>query len=115
MKIFVARDQMKDIFSVAKTQFISISISNHSGKWSDQYYLIHDIKEMKQGSEKITLLLLNSSNDSECIAIDVKLIHGIKFNKYLNLNGHLSDEVQIVSKDSVGQQSREIFSSPFIS
>jgi len=115
MRISVARDQVKDVLSVAKTQFISISISNHSGKWSDQYFLIQDIKEVKQGSEKVTLLLLNSSKDSECLAIDIKLIFGIKLNKYLNLNGHLSDEVQIVSNDSVVPQPHEIFSSPFIS
>ncbi|HYF68787.1 MAG TPA: hypothetical protein VD884_11670 [Ohtaekwangia sp.] len=115
MRISVAREQIKDVLSEAKTQFISISISNQSGKWSDDYFLIQDIREFKKGGEKITLLLLKSSKDSECTVIDVTLIHGIKFNKYLSLNGHLSDEVQMVSEDSVVQQPYEIFSSSFIS
>jgi len=113
MKITVTQEQVKDVFNEAKRQFIDISISNHSGQWSDQYFLIQDIKELKQSGEKITVLLLISPNDLRCIAINAKLIHGIRFNKYLNLNGQLSTEVGIVHKDSAPQLSHEIFSSSF--
>ena len=115
MKISVTQEQVKDVLNEVKRQFIDISISNHSGQWSDQYFLIQDIKELKQNGEKITLLLLISPNNLRSTAINAKLIHRIRFNKYLNLNGQLSTEVCIECRDSATQLSHEIFSSPFTS
>lgn len=98
-------ENLKEVLKEAKDQFISISISNQPGKWSDQYFAITEIKEIKRAEENITLMVLSSVEDSHCVTIDINLISGIKFNKYLNFNGLLTSEVEIISKKDLLQLS----------
>ena len=105
MEISVNKDSINDLLREAKKQFINVSISNDSGRWSKEYYHLHQITRFKQGNEKVTIVLLCSPKDSECTAIDSRLIHGIKFDKYLYLNGDLNHEIKIVSKDTALQLS----------
>jgi len=98
MEISVTHDGIENILKEVKNQFISFSISNDSGKWSNQYFSLADVKEFTRGGERTIVVLLNSLKDSECIAVDVNLICGFKFNKYLNVDGRLTDEIRIVSK-----------------
>jgi hypothetical protein len=106
MEISVTEDKIKDLLLEAKTQFVSFSISNSSGRWTDEYFQLHGISEFKHGDEELLVVLLRSPKNSESQAIDVRLIHGIKFNKYMHLNGKLFDEIKIVSKDATLQLSR---------
>lgn len=73
---------LKDVLHAAKDQFVSISVANQVGKSSDEYFTVAEIVSLEIGPEKATLVVLNSLNDSHSQAVDVKLISGIKFNKY---------------------------------
>lgn len=103
MEISVTGDRIKSLLQEAKKQFISISIGNSSGGWSGEYFEIGDISEFKHGHERLTIVLLHSPRTSEPTALDARLIHGLKFDKYFSLNGNLYDEVRIVSKNTALQ------------
>ena len=108
METLVTREEIQEVLKQAKKQFISISISNDLGQWSEQFFALQEIREVKDGSEKITMLLLNSPKNSECTVINAQYIHGIKFNKYLYLNGSLLDQVAVVTKDKTQPLSRHL-------
>ena len=104
MKISVAiEDNVKAVLQEAKKQFINVSIQNGSGIWSKEYFNIQEVSVINQGEEKITIVVLCSPNDSTYTAINVKFIHGVKFDKYLLLGGDLYDEMKVVSKDTALQ------------
>ena len=103
MEISVTYNSIRSLLQEAKKQFISISIRNSSGGWSGKYFEIGEIKEFKHGHERLTIVLLRSPGTSECTAIETRLIQGIKFDKYLSLNGNLYDEVRIASKNTALQ------------
>jgi hypothetical protein len=108
MEISVTDNSIKSLLQEAKKQFISISIGNPTGGWSGEYFEIDEIKEFKHGHERITIVLLRSPSTSECTAFDARLIHGIKFDKYLLLNGNLYDEIRVVSKNTALQLAHQI-------
>lgn len=99
MVISVTDKSIKGLLQDAKNQSISIAITNHSGRWSEEYFKLKEIREFEHGGEQITILLLCSPKDSKCTALDTRLIHGIKFDKHLWLNGNLVDEIKILFKD----------------
>jgi hypothetical protein len=105
MEVSVEKEKIKDFLQAAKNQFISVSICNHSGAWSQEYRQVQDIREFKHGSEKFTIVILCSLKDSECTATDGNFISGIKFDKYLNIDGHLFDQIIVKSKESLLQLS----------
>jgi len=96
-----AVEVLKDVLRAAKNQFVSISVANQAGKWSEEYFTVGQLVSLETGHESMTLVILNSLNNSRCEAVDVKLLFGIKFNKYLNLNGELIEELKIRFADDL--------------
>ena len=90
---------MKNMLMQAKVQFIDVCIENHSG-WLDEYFELYEIKDVKQGVEKITLIILRSSNDSVCMVVDLQSISCLKFNNYLNIEGNLIDKISILQTEA---------------
>jgi hypothetical protein len=101
MELIIEREKFKEILEEARNQFISVALGNKAGKWSDQYFTIEDVKEFKVAQSRITVLILTSSQDSRCVTIDINLLGKIKFNKYLNFNGTLAEEIKIASNNEV--------------
>lgn len=99
MQISVTTKNLTEILREAKRQFISIAVSNRAGKWSEQYFTIEAIKDVKADAQRITMLVLHSERDSQCAVIDARSVVAIKFNKYLNVNETLVDEIEINSKE----------------
>jgi hypothetical protein len=97
MEILVTKDRIKKLLLEAKHQFINISVSDHSGRWSSEYYQLEEIKEFKHGADKVTVLLLRSKN-AEHTMIDARFVQGIKLDKLLHLDGQLVDTIKVVSK-----------------
>jgi len=87
--------EIDDLLMQAKSQFVDIAIRKRTGEWSPQYYSISEVKSVNRGEAAITLAVLTSLQDSQFLTIDTQSICGIRFNKYLNLNGSLTDEVRV--------------------
>jgi len=95
----IEENEIIDLLKAAKSQFVDIAISNRAGEWSQQYYAISEVKDIYKGESGITLAVLTSLQDSQTLAIDTNMIGGIRFNKYLNLNGFLTEEVKVDSNE----------------
>jgi hypothetical protein len=87
--------EIRDLLMAAKTQFIDVAISDRAGEWSQQYYSVSDVKSVNRGDGGITVAVLTSVQDSRFLTVDTQSISGIKFNKYLNLNGSLTEQVRV--------------------
>jgi hypothetical protein len=99
MEISVRHEDLKDILNEIKNQYINVAIQEETGEWSDEYYIVEGVKDINSGQGSMTALLLVSPKFSHCSIVDVKSIHGIKLNKYLNLNGALMQELRIRSDE----------------
>jgi hypothetical protein len=95
MEVSVTTENLKSVLTEIKRQFISIAIRNRTGKWSDQYFDIDDVKEFKSNNGQVTALILHSQNDSLCIVMDIRSILGLKLSKYLTFNGDIAREVTV--------------------
>lgn len=95
----VTHENLKEILSEIKNQFINIAIQDNGGEWSDEYFIVEGVKDIKSREVNMTALLLVSPKFSHCAIVDITSISGIKFNKYLNLNGTLLDEIKIQSDE----------------
>lgn len=99
MEVSVRHEDLKEILNEIKNQYINIAIQEETGEWSDEYYIVEGVKDIKNREGTMTALLLVSPKLSHCSIIDIKTIHGIKLNKYLNLNGKLMEELRIQSDE----------------
>lgn len=97
MEASVRHEDLKDLLNEIKNQFINVSIQEATGQWSDEYYIVEGVKDIQNTEGTMTALLLVSPRLSHCSIVDVKSIHGIKLNKYLNLNGTLMEELRVKS------------------
>jgi hypothetical protein len=95
MEVSVKVENLEAILKEIKCQYISIAVRNKTGKWSDQYFDIDDIKDIKSSGGTMTAIILHSHKNSECVVMDIRSIKGIRLNKYLFLNGGLAQEVTI--------------------
>jgi len=93
MESAITVDNIQEILATAKQQFADIAILNYSGEWSSQYFGISEVKEMNSGSTVLAVLV--SLQDSHFEAMDVRLIRGLRFNKYVNFHGTLAGEVVV--------------------
>ena len=101
METIVKRARMREVLTAAKSQFISIAICNKEGHWSEQFFDIHDIQEFKSGTGKVLVLVVSSSTNSGCMALDATYIRGLRFNKYLNLDGDLIERIGVHAKEEL--------------
>jgi hypothetical protein len=101
MKMSLRVEYLKNLLKGAKKQFINAAICNSTGKWSEEYFMIDDLKVIRTEQGRVVILFVHSSNNSECAAIDIRHISALRFNKYLNIGGTLVDEVSINSKKMV--------------
>jgi hypothetical protein len=108
MIMAVTIENLKSLLIEAKHQFIGILLCNRAGEWSDESYEIDIVKEIRNGSQKTTLLVVHSAKNSACLVVDVNLISGIKFNKYLHHDGSLVDEIRIHRKNKVSADAAEL-------
>jgi hypothetical protein len=99
MEVNVAQENLKEILLEIKNQFINVAIQDETGEWSDEYYIVEGIKEIKSKDVNMTALLLLSPKLSHCVIADLKQVQGIKLNKYLNLNGSLMEELRVKSRE----------------
>jgi hypothetical protein len=101
MGVSVTRQRVGEFLDAAQKQFISICVSDHSGRWPTRYFERYEVVEFKHPGEKPTAVLFCSGQDfRSTIALT-----GIKFNKYLNIEGDLFDEIKIVSHEGAPQLS----------
>jgi hypothetical protein len=100
MEMNVTYEELKDVLNEIKKQYINVAILDETGEWSDEYYLVEGIKDIKNRQGTTTALLLVSPKLSHCSIIDVKSILAIKLNKYLNLNGTLMEELRVQSAET---------------
>lgn len=99
MEVSVKHEDLRDILTEIKKQYINVAILDESGDWSDEYYIVEGVKDINNRQGTTTALLLVSPKLSHCSIVDVKSILGIKLNKYLNLNGTLMEELRIQSDE----------------
>lgn len=99
MEVNVTQENLKDILIEIKNQYINVAIQDETGEWSDEYYIVEGVKEIKRSDVNMTALLLLSPKLSHCVIADLKSVQGIKLNKYLNLNGSLMQELRVQSQE----------------
>lgn len=95
MEMSVTYEELKDVLNEIKNQYINVAILDETGEWSEEYYTVEGVKDIKNRQGTTTALLLVSPKLSHCSIIDVKSILAIKLNKYLNLNGTLLEELRV--------------------
>jgi hypothetical protein len=89
----IKKEKIALVLRSIKDQHIDISIKNKSGRWSKEYYMIEELKDIKHEQTALTLVVLRPGCFSCCVVADLNSIYGIKLNKYLNLDGHLIREL----------------------
>jgi hypothetical protein len=98
MKVSIEVEHLKNILRGARKQFINAAICNSAGKWSEQYFVIDDLREIKTEHGTVAILLLHSPSNSECAAIDIRHISRLRFNKCLSIEGASVKELAINAK-----------------
>lgn len=101
MMLTTKAEGLRRILQEAREQFIQLALCNPAGQWSKEYYSIDHIKENRRGFENSTIIVLRSEKDSSCQMFDINLITALKFNKYLQHQGALVNEVNVVKKEAV--------------
>ena len=92
----IKKEKITQVLKSIKEQHIHISIKNKSGRWSKEYYMIEEVKDIKNAQAALTLVVLRPACFSSCVIADLNSIYGIKLNKYLNLDGHLIRELSVI-------------------
>jgi hypothetical protein len=96
MTIDIKAGKLKIVLSAIKEQHINVSIKSRFGGWSKEYYKINDLQEIENAATEIVLVVLQSGCCSSYAVVDLNSIYGLKFNKYLNLDGHLISELKVI-------------------
>jgi hypothetical protein len=99
MNVAVGAEQFRIVLEEVKNKGIGISIRNHSGRWTDEYFVVDELKEFGLGCGKLTALIVHSPNHTSCAVIDLRAVTGIRLDHYLDFAGQLWTEVA-VSKPS---------------
>jgi hypothetical protein len=106
MMISVKVNHLKNVLRDAKNQCASVAVRSRAGEWSNEYFQINEVKDVFTERGVITIMILQSEKDLRCALMDVRLIKGIRFNKYLMVKGALTREIIVIS-DLVPQRSIE--------
>src|SRR5690349_16209957 len=103
MIVRLKADHLKNVLKDARNQNVSISIASKAGSWSE-YFHIDEIKDVVTERGVVTIMVLHSDQSPQHAMVDVRLISGVKFNKYLTVKGTLTSEVSITSAAMVPEQ-----------
>jgi hypothetical protein len=107
MIVSVKVNHLKNVLRDAKNQCASVAIRSRTGESSNEYFHINEVKDVFTERGVITIVILHSEKDLRCALMDVRLIKGLRFNKYLTVKGVLTDEIVVLS-DVVQHHSIEL-------
>lgn len=79
--------ELPNILRQIKEKQIPVKIYNHSGQWSEHYFGVLEIKEIRDKNYNVTVLILFDPETNESTAIDIKSINTIELQSAIVLNG----------------------------
>ncbi|HEY0740807.1 MAG TPA: hypothetical protein VGD40_05060 [Chryseosolibacter sp.] len=88
--------ELPAILRIIKSKEVPVKIYNHSGQWSEHYFGVLEVKDIKDKSYDITVLILFDPETSESTAIDVKSIHTIELKSSVEIHGRQVTRVKIL-------------------
>lgn len=71
-------NQLPEVFKTIQSKKIPVKIYNHSGQWSDHFFQVLEIKEIKDKGYEVTVLILFDPETTDATAINVKSINMIE-------------------------------------
>lgn len=74
---------------------IDIKIYNHSGQWSDHFFGVLEVKEIKEKDYDVTVLILFDPETNDSTAIDVKSINMVELKSEMTVNGRAVRKLKI--------------------
>jgi hypothetical protein len=80
--------ELLDILKKAKDEKILVKMFNHSEKWSDHFFQILELKEIRDKDYQVTIVILFDPETSDATALDLKTISGVEFNTQVESGGN---------------------------
>ncbi|HEY0769687.1 MAG TPA: hypothetical protein VGD31_05085, partial [Sphingobacteriaceae bacterium] len=88
--------QLPQVFRKIQNNKIPVKIYNHSGQWSDHFFQVLEIKEIKDKGYDVTVLILFDPETSDATALDMKSISGVELMSELEFERQRTKKFTVV-------------------
>lgn len=87
--------QLPEIFKTIQSKKIPVKIYNHSRQWSDHFFQVLEIKEIKDKGYEVTVLILFDPETTDATAIDVKSISMIELESAVQIGKEPVKKIEV--------------------
>jgi hypothetical protein len=99
MRSLVNPEKFLEALNESRKQLADIAICDQTGMWSDQFFHIDDVREVRNVyGETTTALILSDQPDRRVVVVEMNSIAGVRFSKNIELNGQQTDELALVTE-----------------
>lgn len=79
--------ELPNILKQIKSKEIPVKVYNHSGQWSAHYFGVLEVKEIRDKSYDVTVLILFDPETNDSTAIDIKSINTLELKSDFEFDG----------------------------